>query len=126
MKRKNPKPIGSITTTVRAHPAVTSRQMSGVQAVTAIVFAMTALSGTGKESNLAYRAGRSDIEATGVIFISRNSDMAKTHKVSFKANKKVSAPVKVDFETKSGKEVKFPAHKTVQKKVPVSFRAKNK
>ena len=51
--------------------------------------------------------------------------MATTHKVSFKANKKVSVPVKVDFQTKSG-EVAFAAHKVVKKKVPVSFRAKNK
>ena len=52
--------------------------------------------------------------------------MAKTHKVSFKAKKKVSVPVKVGFETKSGNDVSFSAHKTVKKKVPVSFRAKNK
>jgi hypothetical protein len=52
--------------------------------------------------------------------------MAKTHKVSFKAKKDVSVPVKVGFETKSGSDVSFSAHKTVKKKVPVSFRAKNK
>jgi hypothetical protein len=50
--------------------------------------------------------------------------MAKTHKVSFTAKKKVSAPVKVDFQTKTG-AVKFKAHKTVKKPVRVSFRAKN-
>jgi hypothetical protein len=52
--------------------------------------------------------------------------MTKKHTVSFKAKRKVSVPVKVDFETKSGNEVSFPAHKTVKKKVPVSFRGKNK
>jgi len=56
----------------------------------------------------------------------RNLIMTKKHTVSFKAKRKVSVPVKVDFETKSGNEVSFPAHKTVKKKVPVSFRAKNK
>lgn len=99
--------------------------MSGVWAATAIVFATTALSGTGKESSPAYRAGRSDIEAAGAIFIQGTRIMAKTHKVSFKANKKVSVPVKVDFETRGGKEIKFAAHKDVKKRVPVSFRAKN-
>ena len=49
--------------------------------------------------------------------------MAKTHKVSFKANKKVSVPVKVGFKTKTG-PVKFKAHKTVKKRVRVSFKAR--
>lgn len=50
--------------------------------------------------------------------------MAKTHKVSFKAKRNVSVPVKVNFTSKSGK-ISFPAHKTVKKKVTVSFRARD-
>jgi len=52
--------------------------------------------------------------------------MSSKHTVSFKASKKVSVPVKVGFETKSGDEVSFSAHKTVKKKKLVRFRAKNK
>ena len=52
--------------------------------------------------------------------------MNKKHTVSFKASKKVSVPVKVGFETKSGAEVSFSAHKNVKKKVPVRFQAKGK
>lgn len=51
--------------------------------------------------------------------------MVKEHRVSFIAEKKVSKPIKVDFQTKSG-EVKFKAHKTVKAPVRVSFKAKNK
>ena len=51
--------------------------------------------------------------------------MAKKHTVKFVAKKKVSVPVKVDFETKKG-EVAFSAHKTVEKRVPVKFKARNK
>jgi hypothetical protein len=52
--------------------------------------------------------------------------MAKTHRVSFTAKKKVSEPVKVKFKTKEGDKVSFGAHKTVKKPARVSFRAKNK
>jgi len=52
--------------------------------------------------------------------------MARTHRVSFKAEKKVSVPVAVGFETKQGQKVSFPAHKTVKKPVRVSFRAKDR
>jgi hypothetical protein len=48
-----------------------------------------------------------------------------THRVEFKAKKKVSKPVAVDFKTKSGKEIAFRAKKSVTEKVPVKFRAKN-
>ena len=51
---------------------------------------------------------------------------SKTRHVRFKAKKKVSVPVKVGFKTGEGKKVAFKAHKTVKKKVPVSFRAKRK
>ncbi|MBV9992772.1 MAG: hypothetical protein JOZ72_15940 [Alphaproteobacteria bacterium] len=52
--------------------------------------------------------------------------LATTHRVSFKARKKVKVPAKVDFTTKDGRTVRFKARKTVKKRVPVSFRAKNK
>ena len=48
------------------------------------------------------------------------------HRVSFKASKKVSEPVRVKFKTKDGQRVSFPAHKKVKKPVRVSFRARNK
>lgn len=51
--------------------------------------------------------------------------MAKKHTVRFKATKPVSVPVRVKFETDAGKKVSFPAHKTVEKKVTVKFRAKD-
>jgi hypothetical protein len=50
----------------------------------------------------------------------------KTHPVSFKAKKEVPVKVRVDFKTRSGDEVAFPAHKKVVKKVAVKFRAKDK
>ena len=49
--------------------------------------------------------------------------MAKKHRVSFVAEKKVSVPKKVQFETKSGDPVAFAAHKTVKKPVRVRFMA---
>ena len=52
--------------------------------------------------------------------------LATTRRISFKAKKKVSVPVKVGFKTKAGNKVSFRAHKTVKKRVPVSFRAKKK
>jgi len=51
--------------------------------------------------------------------------MVKKHNVSFKANKPVAVPVKVAFKTGQGKKVSFPAHKTMEKKVTVKFRAKD-
>lgn len=51
--------------------------------------------------------------------------MAKTHTVKFKATKPVSVPVQVKFKTDDGKKVSFPAHKTVEKKVTVKFKAKD-
>ncbi len=51
--------------------------------------------------------------------------MTKRHTVEFKAKKPVSVPKRVKFETDAGKKVSFPAHKTVEKKVKVKFRAKN-
>ncbi|MGA7675556.1 MAG: hypothetical protein WCA78_11020 [Rhizomicrobium sp.] len=52
--------------------------------------------------------------------------MVKTHPVAFKAKKKVPVKVRVDFKTRDGEEVEFPAHKKVTKRVTVKFRAKNK
>jgi hypothetical protein len=52
--------------------------------------------------------------------------MSKKHHVSFVAHVKVNEPVKVDFHTKSGKEVSFPAHKKVVEPVKIDFMAKNK
>lgn len=51
--------------------------------------------------------------------------LATTHRVEFKAKKKVSKPVAVRFKTKDGKKVAFPAHKSTTENVPVRFRAKN-
>ena len=48
------------------------------------------------------------------------------HHVKFKAEKKVSEPVRVKFERKDGTEANFPAHKKVKEKVEVDFMAKNK
>ena len=50
--------------------------------------------------------------------------MAKKHLVSFIAEKKVSVPTKVSFQTESGSKVAFKAHKTVKKPVRVSFKPK--
>jgi hypothetical protein len=47
----------------------------------------------------------------------------KKHTVKFKAIKTVNTPVDVEFETKSGKKVDFPAHKPVKKKVKAEFKA---
>lgn len=47
-------------------------------------------------------------------------------KVTFKATKKVSKPVKVSFSTKSGKRVSFKATKKVSVPVKVSFYRKKK
>ena len=52
--------------------------------------------------------------------------MARKHKVSFVAEKKVKEPVTVDFVTKTGKDVAFDAHKKVKGPVKVTFYAKNK
>jgi hypothetical protein len=57
------------------------------------------------------------LAATGKIF-------PKMRLVSFMARKNVSVPTKVKFNTKDGEKVSFRAHKTVKKKVPVSFWAK--
>jgi len=46
---------------------------------------------------------------------------ARREKVTFKATKKVSKPVKVSFSTKSGKKVSFKATKKVSVPVKVSF-----
>jgi hypothetical protein len=51
---------------------------------------------------------------------------SKTRQVRFTAKKKKKVPVKVGFKTAAGRKVAFKAHKTVKKKVPVSFRAKRK
>ena len=45
----------------------------------------------------------------------------KRGKVSFKATKKVSKPVKVSFATRSGQKVSFKATKKVSVPVKVSF-----
>jgi len=48
----------------------------------------------------------------------------RREKVEFKADKKVSQPVKVEFYTKDGKRVSFKGHKEVTKPVKVEFYAK--
>jgi len=46
---------------------------------------------------------------------------SRKEKVSFKATKKVSKPVKVSFTTKAGEKVSFRATKKVSKPVKVTF-----
>jgi hypothetical protein len=52
--------------------------------------------------------------------------LATTHRVSFEATKFEREPVKVRFDRKDGSKVSFRAHKTVRRRKPVSFRARNK
>jgi len=52
--------------------------------------------------------------------------MSNKHKVDFFAREKVKEPVTIDFVTKDGKEVTFPAHKEVTEEVEVKFMAKDK
>lgn len=47
----------------------------------------------------------------------------KKQTVRFLARKKVKQPTEVKFKTKSGTKVSFEAEKSVNKKVPVKFRA---
>ena len=51
--------------------------------------------------------------------------MTKKHHVRFEARKPVNELVKVSFETKSGEEISFRAHKKVMEPVEVDFMAKN-
>jgi len=51
--------------------------------------------------------------------------MTKRHHVRFEAEEKVSKPVRVNFTTKDGSKVSFPAHKKMKEKVDVDFMAKN-
>lgn len=51
---------------------------------------------------------------------------ARKEKVTFKATKKVSKPVRVSFATKSGSKVSFKATKKVSVPVKVSFYRKKK
>jgi len=48
----------------------------------------------------------------------------RRQKIEFKADKKVSKPVKVEFYTKDGEKVSFKGHKEVTKPVKVEFYAK--
>lgn len=50
----------------------------------------------------------------------------RRQKVSFRATKIVSKPVKVEFRTKTGKAVSFKAKKNVPKIVRVEFYTKRK
>jgi hypothetical protein len=50
----------------------------------------------------------------------------KRHHVTFRADEKVSKPVRVSFEREDGTKVTFPAHKKVTEKILVDFMAKNK
>lgn len=51
---------------------------------------------------------------------------SKRHHVRFKAEKKVSQPVEVEFVRGDGTRVGFPAHQKITKAVKVDFMAKNK
>jgi hypothetical protein len=50
----------------------------------------------------------------------------KRHHVKFVAEKTVTEPTKVKFETKSGDRVDFVARKPIREEVEVSFMARNK
>jgi len=52
--------------------------------------------------------------------------MARRQRVTFKAHKKVTKPVKVSFKTRAGEKVSFKAKKTITKPVKVSFLTKAK
>jgi len=61
---------------------------------------------------------------TGITGVTKK--MSNKHKVDFFAREKVKEPVTIDFVTKDGKEVTFPAHKEVTEEVEVKFMAKDK
>lgn len=48
----------------------------------------------------------------------------RREKISFRADEKVSKPIKIEFYTKEGERVAFKAHKQVVKPVKVEFYAK--
>ena len=50
----------------------------------------------------------------------------RRQRVSFKATQVVSKPVRISFQTKSGREVSFKAEKSVPKIVQVEFLARRK
>jgi len=52
--------------------------------------------------------------------------MARRQRVTFRATKKVTKPVKVSFTTRAGQRVTFKARKAVTKPVTVSFLARRK
>ena len=52
--------------------------------------------------------------------------MARRQRVTFRAHRRVTKPVKVSFKTKAGQRVSFRAKKAVTKPVTVSFLAKKK
>lgn len=52
--------------------------------------------------------------------------MARRQRVTFKAQKKVTKPVKVSFKTRAGEKISFKAKKTITKPVKVSFLTKAK
>ena len=52
------------------------------------------------------------------------SKQQRREKIEFKAEKKVSKPVRVEFYTKSGDKVSFKGHKEMVKPVKVEFYAK--
>jgi hypothetical protein len=52
--------------------------------------------------------------------------MARRQRVTFRAKRKVTKPVKVSFKTKAGQKVSFRARKKVTKRVNVSFLARRK
>ena len=52
--------------------------------------------------------------------------MPRRKRVTFKANKQVTKPIKVSFSTKAGQKVTFKAKTSVTRRVKVSFLAKRK
>jgi len=52
--------------------------------------------------------------------------MPRRQRVTLRARKKVTKPVKVSFTTKAGQKVSFKAKRTVTKPVKVSFLARRK
>ena len=52
--------------------------------------------------------------------------MARRQRVTFRARKKATKPVKVSFTTRAGQRVTFKARKAVTKPVKISFLARRK
>jgi len=61
-----------------------------------------------------------------VLIGSTEAQVVKKHVVKFKARKSVKVRTAVKFQTSGGKKIAFTGHKSVKKKVPIRFRAKDR